>query len=206
MWRRRHALEVRGRRTGAFSRPHGAGCRRCLLLSSKTILLSGFAGQCGIWMMSVQPCNWHAFKDSRLPAPLLILQHRLAAEGEHEAVENGQVRTGRPWDLIAFRKLVDRVLPADKVEKVQDGRRLSEPWRRAVAVRPGTAMFHASETAPVQSPQASADRRVDSDCHNNLLRLSSPSPTSASSPILRRVTARRTPRLRSMMVRPPSRP
>ena len=85
-------------------------------------------------------------KDSRLPAPLLILQHRLAAEGEHAAVENRQVGTGRPWDLIAFRKLVDRVLPADKVEKVQDGRRLSEPWRRAVAVRPGTAMFHASKT------------------------------------------------------------
>ncbi len=34
--------------------------RRCLLFSSKTILLSRFSGQCGIWMTSVQPCNWHA--------------------------------------------------------------------------------------------------------------------------------------------------
>ena len=53
-------------------------------------------------------------QEFRLPAPPLIQQHHLAPEGQHEAVENRQVRTRRPWRRIAFRNLFNRALSAKK--------------------------------------------------------------------------------------------
>ena len=142
--------------------------RRCLLFSSEDDLAEPLFRPVR-HLDDVGPALQLAcLMELRLPAPPLVRQNRLASGGEHHAVENRQMRTRRPWDLIAFRKLVNRVLPADEVEKVQGGWRLSAPRRLiAVAVRRGVRCFMRSEkTPPERAPQASADRRVDSDCHN----------------------------------------